>query len=151
MIAIANDHSLHLLEFSNRKNINTQLQKFTDRITQGHNTIIDTIENELDDYFKGNLTHFKTPITFYGTPFQKSVMEILVKIPHGETITYKDQAIALENPRAIRAVARANGTNQIAIVIPCHRVIGSNGKLTGYAGGLKRKDWLLNHERKYTT
>jgi len=82
-----------------------------------------------------------------GTDFQKSVWKILQEIPYGETRSYKQQAIALGNPKAIRAVASANGHNRISIIIPCHRVIGSDGSLTGYGGGLHRKKWLLDFEK----
>ncbi len=86
------------------------------------------------------------PLFTTGTPFQKSVWTALQEIPYGETRSYQEQANALGNARAIRAVAQANGKNKIAIIIPCHRVIGSNGKLTGYGGGLWRKKWLIDHE-----
>jgi len=147
MIAIADDHALHLLEFKTRKNLDMALSRFT-TISDGRNAILDMIASELDDYFHGRLTSFQTPLKIYGSNFQQSVMKSLTVIPHGQTQTYKDQSIGLNNPKAVRAVARANSMNQIAIVIPCHRVIGSNGKLTGYAGGLDKKQWLLNHEKK---
>ena len=148
MIAIADDHTLHLLEFTDRKNIDTQLKKFGD-VASGRNKIIESIENELGEYFAGNLKNFKTPLHINGTDFQQSVLNVLNTIPYAETRSYKQQADILNNPKAVRAIASANGRNQIAIVIPCHRVIGSDGSLTGYAGGLDRKEWLLNHERKY--
>ena len=85
---------------------------------------------------------------FPGTDFQKSVWNVLREIPYGSTWSYQDQAVKLNHPRAVRAVASANGKNRIAIVIPCHRVIGKDGSLTGYGGGLERKKWLLEHERK---
>jgi len=148
MIAIADETHLHLLEFDDRKNIDAQLKKIGD-VTTGRNAIIESIDNELKEYFKGTLKTFKTPIKIYGSDFQKSVMNTLINTPYGETRAYKQQADAIKNPNAVRAVAGANGRNQIAIVIPCHRVIGSDGSLTGYAGGLERKEWLLNHERKH--
>jgi AraC family transcriptional regulator of adaptative response/methylated-DNA-[protein]-cysteine methyltransferase len=148
MIAIADDTHLHLLEFDDRKNIEAQLQKIGD-VQTGHNKIIESIRDELKNYFTGNLQAFKTPLKLYGSDFQQSVMKTLINVPYGEIRAYKNQADTLNKPTAVRAVANANGRNQIAIAIPCHRVIGSDGSLTGYAGGLERKEWLLNHERKY--
>jgi len=96
--------------------------------------------------FAGNLRHFKTPLAPVGTPFSKSVWAKLREIPVGETRSYAQIARAIDRPTATRAVARANGANPIAIVVPCHRVIGSDGSLTGYGGGLWRKRWLIEHE-----
>lgn len=104
---------------------------------------------ELDEYFKGYRKDFTFPYQFEGTDFQKTVWNALTKIPYGETGAYKDIALSIENEKAVRAVGSANGKNQLSIVIPCHRIIGSTGKLTGYAGGLWRKEWLLKHERDF--
>lgn len=145
MIAIADDTHLHLLEFDDRKNIDGQLKKI-DNTQTGRNKIIELIESELNDYFSGTLKKFETPLKIYGSDFQQSVINTLINVPYGETRAYKNQADALNKPTAVRAVANANGRNQIAIVIPCHRIIGSDGSLTGYAGGLERKKWLLEHE-----
>ncbi len=101
---------------------------------------------ELNNYFKNADTVFTAPLHLLGTLFQISVWEQLLKIPNGKTITYKQQSVAMNNPLAIRAIATANGQNKIAIIIPCHRVIGSNGSLVGYAAGMERKKWLLQHE-----
>ncbi|WP_433750770.1 methylated-DNA--[protein]-cysteine S-methyltransferase [Falsibacillus pallidus] len=103
---------------------------------------------QLDEYFKGNLKDFSFPYTMEGTPFQKSVWNGLTIIPYGQTWSYKDLAVHVGNEKAVRAVGTTNSKNQLSIVVPCHRVIGSNGKLTGYAGGVWRKEWLLNHEQK---
>ncbi|HEX3010304.1 MAG TPA: methylated-DNA--[protein]-cysteine S-methyltransferase, partial [Bacteroidales bacterium] len=100
---------------------------------------------------KGERTSFDVQLDAPGSGFQKTVWAGLLKIPYGKTVSYQQQALALDMPRAVRAVAAANGQNRIAIVIPCHRVIGHDGKLTGYAGGLERKRWLLDHECKSTT
>jgi O-6-methylguanine DNA methyltransferase len=111
----------------------------------------DAIMRELEAYFAGIIQEFKTPLFLFsliGSPFQKRVWEELQKIPRGETRSYAEIAKAIGKPSAFRAVALANGANQIAIVIPCHRVINSNGDLGGYGGGIKRKEWLLKHERK---
>jgi len=105
--------------------------------------------NQLDEYFKGARHEFTFPYQFEGTDFQKIVWNALIKIPYAETGSYKDIAVLIKNEKAIRAVGSANGKNKLSIVIPCHRVIGSNGKLTGYAGGLWRKEWLLQHERTF--
>ncbi len=99
------------------------------------------------DYFSGNLAIVDTlPVETTGTPFQRSVWRMLRTIPHGTTITYAQLAARIGNPKAVRAAGLANGQNPISIVVPCHRVIGSNGTLTGYGGGLPRKKWLLEHE-----
>ena len=102
--------------------------------------------NQLDEYFKGERKVFKVGINPAGTEFQAKVWNQLLKIPYGKTISYLDQAKALGNEKAIRAIASANGKNPIPIIISCHRVIGTNGSLTGYAGGVLKKQWLLEHE-----
>ena len=105
-----------------------------------------TCLTQLDEYFKGSRKDFSFTLAPEGTEFQKSVWQQLIDIPFGETVSYFDIAKAINNEKAVRAVGAANGQNPIVIVVPCHRVIGSNGKLTGYGGGLWRKEWLLNHE-----
>jgi AraC family transcriptional regulator of adaptative response/methylated-DNA-[protein]-cysteine methyltransferase len=109
---------------------------------------ISSIENELTLYFNGKLNKFATTLFFLGLPFQKRVWEELQKIPYGETRSYSDLAKAVKKPTAFRAVAQANGANQFAIIIPCHRVINKNGDLGGYGGGIVRKEWLINHEKQ---
>ncbi|WP_412467885.1 methylated-DNA--[protein]-cysteine S-methyltransferase [Pedobacter sp. KLB.chiD] len=104
------------------------------------------VAQQLGDYFDGKLQHFHFPIKQKGTEFQQEVWQNLLTIPFGETISYAK--FSAHHPLAIRAIAAANGKNNMAIVVPCHRVIGSNGKLVGYAGGLWRKQWLLQHERE---
>ena len=101
---------------------------------------------QLEEYFSGKRTIFELPFDLEGTPFQQRVWQELLKIPFGKTRSYMDIARALGDVKAIRAVGTANGSNRIAIIIPCHRVIGSDGSLTGYAGGLFRKKWLLDFE-----
>ncbi len=103
--------------------------------------------NQLDEYFMGKRKAFDIKLTMIGTEFQRRVWMELMNIPCGETFTYRDIAYKLGNSKSVRAVGNANGKNPISIVVPCHRVIGSNGKLTGYAGGLERKAWLLKHEK----
>jgi len=101
---------------------------------------------QLDEYFAGKRKAFDFPIKQAGSAFQQEVWQCLLKIGYGKTISYLQQSKTMNNPLAIRAIAAANGRNDLAIVVPCHRVIGSNGSLTGYAGGLWRKKWLLEHE-----
>ncbi|GAA3715787.1 methylated-DNA--[protein]-cysteine S-methyltransferase [Oceanisphaera sediminis] len=101
---------------------------------------------QLTEYFNGQRHHFELPLAPKGTPFQQGVWQALQTIPHGEHRSYKDMALLIGNPNAMRAVGLANSRNPIAIIIPCHRVIGASGKLVGYAGGLARKSWLLQHE-----
>lgn len=112
----------------------------------------DCIKNcleQLDEYFKGKRKEFNVKLMAEGTEFQKNVWNKLRNIPYGKTASYKDIAREIGNEKAVRAVGSTNGKNPISIIVPCHRVIGINGKLTGYAGGLWRKEWLLDHEAKY--
>lgn len=110
------------------------------------NEIIDNTRVQLLEYFAGKRTAFDLPVIFHGTEFQERAWCALLTIPYGETRSYSEQAIRIGNPGAVRAVGRANGLNPIAIVVPCHRVIGKSGRLTGYAGGLEIKKFLLNLE-----
>lgn len=127
---------------------------FVQAVTFEEKDIADLIENELTikvakqlkEYFNGKLRDFDFPMKQKGTEFQQEVWQNLLTIPFGETTSYAK--FSAHNPLAIRAIAAANGKNNIAIVVPCHRVIGSNGKLVGYAGELWRKQWLLQHERE---
>lgn len=105
---------------------------------------------EMEAYFAGSLRAFTFPVEQPGTDFQQTVWQQLIAIPYGQTISYMQLAKRINNPKSIRAVGTTNGRNQLAIVVPCHRVIGSDGSLTGYAGGLWRKKWLLEHEMKHT-
>jgi len=105
---------------------------------------------EYDEYFAGMRKQFDVPTDPQGTDFQKQVWQTLQSIPFGETWSYQDMAIAIDNPKAVRAVGLANGKNPISIIVPCHRVIGKNGKLTGYAGGLENKQQLLIHESQFS-
>ena len=151
MITIADDSALYLMEFVERKNLVPEikaLQKSAHaNIAEGRTKITAQIEAEIEAYFKGELTSFKTPYKLFGTSFQKSVWNALCTIPHGQTWSYAQLATSLGNPKAFRAVARANATNQLAVLIPCHRVINKDGGLGGYAGGLQRKQSLLHLEK----
>lgn len=104
--------------------------------------------SQLRAYFAKELSDFELPLKATGTAFQEKVWQSLTTIPYGETISYKNIAERIQTPKAVRAVGLANGKNPISIIIPCHRVIGTNGKLVGYGGGLPRKQWLLTHEAK---
>jgi methylated-DNA-[protein]-cysteine S-methyltransferase len=106
------------------------------------------VARQLDEYFKGDRREFDLPIRMHGTAFQQRVWRGLMEIPYGETRSYGEQAKRIGNPNASRAVGLANGRNPIAIVVPCHRVIGADGSLTGFGGGLERKRWLLAHEER---
>lgn len=118
-----------------------------ENITERVPEVLKDAYNQLDEYFNGKRKVFDLKLFFRGTEFQKKVWLELMNIPCGETLTYRDIANKLNNSNAVRAVGNANGKNPISIVVPCHRVIGTNGKLTGYAGGLERKAWLLKHEK----
>ncbi|MCL2199002.1 MAG: methylated-DNA--[protein]-cysteine S-methyltransferase [Defluviitaleaceae bacterium] len=115
---------------------------------QGNDAILEKCAEELDAYFAGKLREFTVPTKPEGTAFRKRVWKELKKIPHGEVISYKELAKRVGNPKASRAVGGANHHNPINIIIPCHRVIGASGKLTGYGGGLDNKEFLLNLERQ---
>lgn len=114
--------------------------------TINHDTIIDRTKDELKQYFSGERTGFTVPLDLQGTDFQIKVWQQLLTLEYGSTISYRALATSIGNIKSIRAVGRASGTNKIPIIIPCHRVIGKDGSLTGYAGGLERKAWLLKHE-----
>ncbi len=106
---------------------------------------------QLTEYFEGVRTTFELPLQFDGTNFNKTIWKKLMEIRYGETASYMDVAKSINNPRAVRAVGLANGCNPIAIICPCHRVIGSDGKLVGFGGGIKKKDWLLRHENRHSS
>ncbi len=110
--------------------------------------VAERLVNELGEYFAGSRKTFDIPLDPRGTPFRERVWAQLLTIPYGSTVTYAEQAAALGDPKSVRASAAANGKNPIAILVPCHRVVGSDGSLTGYAGGLWRKRFLLDLERK---
>ncbi|MGI9526225.1 MAG: methylated-DNA--[protein]-cysteine S-methyltransferase [Weeksellaceae bacterium] len=126
--------------------IEKALQKETLETINSKNKQIILVEKQLKEYFNGIRQNFDIPLDMIGTEFQKTVWNSLLKIPYGKTMSYLEQSKSINNPKAVRAVANANGRNPISIIIPCHRVIGTNGKLTGYAGGIQRKKFLLNLE-----
>ena len=150
MIAATTEKGLCLLEFTDRRMLETQLRgiehRLSTRLVGGEHEHLRRLERELSEYFSRERRTFEVPLDLVGTDFQKSVWRVLLSIPYGETRSYREQAETLGRPTALRAVAAANGRNHLSIVVPCHRVIGSDGSLTGYGGGLPRKRWLLRHE-----
>lgn len=140
----ADNEAIYRVEFiemvKNHKLMNTEVHKESDLTLRA--------KKQLMQYFAGKTTVFDLPLAPQGTPFRQQTWQALQKIPYGETRYYSQQAELMNNKKAVRAVGAANGANPIAIIIPCHRVIGKNGSLTGYAGGLHRKAWLLNFEQR---
>jgi AraC family transcriptional regulator of adaptative response/methylated-DNA-[protein]-cysteine methyltransferase len=153
MIVCATDTGVCLLEFVSRRMIEAEfrdLQRLLKaRIIAGENAHTRQTELEMSEYFRGERQAFSVPLLMPGTEFQRAVWNGLQRIPYGRTASYQDQAMALNRPDAIRAVASANGYNRISIIVPCHRVIGKDGSLVGYGGGLERKRWLLEHEMRH--
>jgi AraC family transcriptional regulator of adaptative response/methylated-DNA-[protein]-cysteine methyltransferase len=153
MLALADDRGLALLEFVDRRSLERELRsrqkKFGRSILPGAHRYLEQIDAELASYFAGRRLGFATPLAMHGTPFQRAVWNALLAIPAGDTRSYADIAQAIGTPTAVRAVGRANGDNPLCLIVPCHRVIGANGTLTGYGGGLWRKAWLLDHERTH--
>lgn len=152
MVIGATDEAVCLLEFADRPMLETQLQRVTRRLdavpVPGETGATRALAEELDAYFRGRLRRFGVPLLPCGTPFQEAVWAELRTIPYGVTRSYGEQARRMGRPRAVRAVARANGDNRLAVVVPCHRVVGADGRLTGYGGGLWRKRRLLELERR---
>jgi AraC family transcriptional regulator of adaptative response/methylated-DNA-[protein]-cysteine methyltransferase len=154
IIAGTVDEGLCLLEFNEPKRLIKEVEElknyFKTYIEEGESPLLEKIKSELLEYFKGTRREFTLPLVTFGTDFRKSVWQELLRIPYGTTRSYHEQSVALGSPQSIRAVANANGMNRISIIIPCHRVIGSDGSLTGYGGGIERKRWLLEHEKKHS-
>jgi AraC family transcriptional regulator, regulatory protein of adaptative response / methylated-DNA-[protein]-cysteine methyltransferase len=154
MVAGATDEGVCLLEFTDRRMLPTEYIDLTRLLKttfeEGENKHLKKLRKQLKEYFDGTRKEFSLPLVTPGTEFQQSVWKELQNIKFGTTRSYQEQATALSRGDSVRAVANANGMNRISIVIPCHRVIGSDGRLTGYGGGLKRKKWLLDHEKKYS-
>lgn len=150
MFVCATENGVCLLEFVDRRMLETEfkdLQKRLDaNILSGENAHILQAKKEVAEYFSGTRKKFDVALVTPGTEFQNTVWSALLEVPYGSTTTYQAQAERIQNPKAVRAVASANGYNRIAIIIPCHRVIGKDGKLTGYGGGIERKKWLIEHE-----
>lgn len=153
MLALADEQGLRLLEFADRRGLERELAGLRRRlkcaIVPGSNTLLEETQRQLNRYFTGESLAFDLPLAPVGSDFQRRVWNELQRIPAGRTRSYKEMAARVRLPRGHRAVARANGSNMLALVIPCHRVIRSDGDLCGYAGGVWRKQRLLEHERKY--
>jgi AraC family transcriptional regulator of adaptative response/methylated-DNA-[protein]-cysteine methyltransferase len=152
MLSLATTQGICLLEFKDRKKLDAEvrdiLAKTNSHLVSNKNKFTNQLATELACYFEDAFHPFSVSLALIGTKFQKSVWKLLTTIPAGQTRTYAQVAEMISKPQAIRAVGSANARNPIAIVIPCHRLIGANGNLTGYGGGIWRKEWLLNHEKK---
>jgi AraC family transcriptional regulator, regulatory protein of adaptative response / methylated-DNA-[protein]-cysteine methyltransferase len=152
MIAVADDAALYLLEFENRVALTGELRRLErdfGLVGLGRNPVLEMLVTQLDDYFAGESADFQISTIQHGTAFEEAVWQALKQVPPGQTRSYGDIAEVLGQPEKSREVGRANGANRISLVVPCHRVIGADGSLVGYGGGLWRKRWLLNHERRY--
>jgi AraC family transcriptional regulator of adaptative response/methylated-DNA-[protein]-cysteine methyltransferase len=151
LLAGATDQGINFLEYTDRRmlehNLKSMRQRFVCGVVPGQHAYLEQLRSELNEYFEGDRRDFTVPIASRGTPFQDKVWKELRRIPYAETISYDELARRIGNPTAQRAVARANGMNYVCILIPCHRVIGKDGSLTGYGGGLWRKRLLLELER----
>lgn len=154
MIAGATRDGICLLEFIDRRPDSDLLKPIAkimgSEVKEGSNKHLRSLKKQLREYFRGKRKEFTVSLITPGTDFQQAVWKNLLNIPFGTTLSYGEQARNLKNIKSARAVAQANSSNRIAIVIPCHRIIGSDGSLVGYRGGLERKKWLLNHERKFS-
>jgi AraC family transcriptional regulator of adaptative response/methylated-DNA-[protein]-cysteine methyltransferase len=154
MIAGATKDGICLLEFRDRIELShefTDLSRLLNKTVQeGRNMHLRSLKKQLKEYFKGTRKEFSVPLVTPGTEFQREVWDEIRRIPFGSTKSYSEQAKSLNKPASVRAVANANGANRISIIIPCHRVIGSDGRLVGYGGGLHRKKWLLDHEKRFS-
>ena len=151
ILALADDEGLHVFDWVDRRGLEREIIRLRARtkfvIVPGSHAVLDQATREINEYFAGQRTAFTLPLAHRGTDFQRRVWDALLEIPAGQTRSYAEIANIAGVPKAVRAVARANGDNFRGIIIPCHRVIGSDGSLTGYGGGLARKQWLLDHER----
>lgn len=152
MLAAGNDAGLCLLEFADRKMLSKQFERISKRFAQpilpGTHPVLTSAAEQIDQYFQGKRTEFTLPLRLDGTSFQEIVWKKLLEIPYGQTRSYRELAEQVGKPSASRAIGRTNGDNRLAIIVPCHRVVRSDGHLCGYAGGLWRKRWLLEHEQK---
>ncbi len=150
MVCVTDPDRMHLLEFTDRRALPTEMRRLSKaahgRIGLGRTAMTDRVESQLAAYFAKENRGFDLALAQHGTPFQRLVWAELMRIPMGETLSYSELARRMGRADATRAIARANGANQIAVVIPCHRLLGADGALTGYGGGLWRKEALLRHE-----
>ena len=152
LVICASEKGICLVEFADIQDLEREYQRICKakqaRIIESSSDLIEQLKGELDAYFKGELKAFTVPLDLIGTEFQQTVWQGLCTIPYGQTKSYKEQAEFLQLPKSIRAVANANGQNRMALVIPCHRIIGTDRSLTGYRGGIWRKKFLLELENK---
>jgi AraC family transcriptional regulator of adaptative response/methylated-DNA-[protein]-cysteine methyltransferase len=150
----ATDKGVCLFDFQYRRSINPIMERIEtyakDKFKETDHELFGVVEQQVNEYFLGTRKEFDIPLYILGSSFQKSVWHTLLQIPYGETRSYKQLAIELGNEKAVRAIAGANGDNGLAVIVPCHRIIGEDGNLTGYSGGLQRKRWLLDLEMKYS-
>ncbi|EUJ28507.1 methylated-DNA--protein-cysteine methyltransferase [Listeria floridensis FSL S10-1187] len=150
MLSLTDGERLYLLEFMDRRGLEREIEKlrirYNARILFGETKLAVKLEEELEEYFHGARSTFTIPLQIAGTSFQEQVWQVLKEIPPGETWSYQDIANKLGNSKLVRAIGNANGRNQIAILIPCHRVIKTNGEIGGYGGGVSRKKYLLELE-----
>jgi AraC family transcriptional regulator of adaptative response/methylated-DNA-[protein]-cysteine methyltransferase len=151
MVAMASEAGVCVLEFLNGRTVPAVARTFARRHAaapvSGTNAHLERLRAELDAYFRGKLERFESALDLRGTPFQKTVWKRLAQTPYGATITYAQLAARAGRPSAVRAAGHANGRNPVSIAVPCHRVVGTDGTLHGYGGGLWRKRWLLEFER----
>lgn len=147
MLLVCSPAGLCLLEFVGQGGVERELRQVEAArggpAVEGSSALVEQVVRELAEYFSGQRQCFDVPLDLIGTPFQQRVWQALLAIDYGQTRSYAEQARSIGQPTATRAVAAANGQNKVSIVVPCHRVIGSNGQLTGFGGGLPRKEWLL--------
>jgi AraC family transcriptional regulator of adaptative response/methylated-DNA-[protein]-cysteine methyltransferase len=157
MLAAADEHGVALLDFIDRRGLPGAIERLRRRCGAGGQDAVIVpadhphlrrLRGELDEYFAGRRLTFSVPLSPAGTPFERRAWDYLRTIPPGQTRSYSQQAQAIGAGGGARAVGRANGMNYLSIIIPCHRVVGADGALTGYGGGLWRKRWLLDHERR---
>jgi len=150
----ATEKGICLFDFQFRRTVEGIMERverlLDDKFVEADSPYFSILETQIAEYFSGKRQEFDVPLHLTGTPFQKSVWEALKSIPFGETRSYKQQSVLMGQEKAIRAIASANGDNPVAIIIPCHRIIGEDGGLTGYSGGLQRKQQLLDLERRFS-
>ncbi len=150
----ATDKGICLFDFQFRRAVEGMMERverlLDDKFAEADSEYFPILEAQIAEYFDGTRKEFDVPLHLAGTPFQKGVWETLKNIPFGETRSYKQQSVVMGQEKAIRAIASANGDNPVAIIIPCHRIIGEDGSLTGYSGGLQRKRQLLDLEQKFS-
>lgn len=149
MVALTSAKGLCFFDFADREDLDQRIERLSKKVILDvvpNEEIIRQLSNQLEEYFSGKRQHFELPLDLNGTAFQQTVWEALQKIPFGQTCSYQSLAEGINNPKAVRAVAKANADNLLLILLPCHRIIGKNGTLTGYAGGLPRKEFLLKLE-----